>query len=108
MQQQGLHRQYMRNMLHLNNGNGTFTEIGQLAGISKTDWSWTPILADFDNDGYKDLFITNGYLRDYTNKDFYKILGGLQSKKSNGQRTCSIDGIDQGHAIHQDPQLYIQ
>lgn len=82
MQQQGLHKQYMRNMLHLNNGNGTFTEIGQLAGISKTDWSWTPIFADFDNDGYKDLFITNGYLRDYTNKDFLKYWGDYKVKKA--------------------------
>jgi enediyne biosynthesis protein E4 len=82
MQQQGLHKQYMRNMLHLNNGNGTFTEIGQLAGISKTDWSWTPIMADFDNDGFKDLFITNGYLRDYTNKDFLKYWGDYKVKKA--------------------------
>lgn len=82
MQQQGLHKQYMRNMLHLNNGNGTFTEIGQLAGIAKTDWSWTPIFADFDNDGYKDLFITNGYLRDYTNKDFLKYWGDYKVKKA--------------------------
>jgi hypothetical protein len=82
MQQQGLHRQYMRNMLHLNNGDGTFSEIGQLAGIAKTDWSWTPLFADFDNDGYKDLFITNGYLRDYTNKDFLKYWGDYKVKKA--------------------------
>ncbi|WP_285058240.1 VCBS repeat-containing protein [Pedobacter ginsengisoli] len=68
----GLYYQYMRNMLHINNGNGTFSEIGQLAGISNTDWSWAPLFADFDNDGWKDLFVTNGYLHDFTNMDVVK------------------------------------
>ena len=79
---QGLQEQYMRNMLQLNNGDGTFSEIGQLAGISATDWSWCPLLADFDNDGYKDLFITNGYLRDYTNKDFLRYWGDYKIRKA--------------------------
>ncbi len=82
MQSQDLHRQYMRNMLQLNNGDGTFSEIGQLAGISNTDWSWCPLFADFDNDGYKDLFITTGYERDYTNKDFLRYWGDYKVKKA--------------------------
>ncbi|HTR29135.1 MAG TPA: VCBS repeat-containing protein [Puia sp.] len=79
---QGLQEQYMRNMLQLNNGDGTFSEIGQLAGVSATDWSWCPLVADFDNDGYKDIFITNGYLRDYTNKDFLRYWGDYKIRQA--------------------------
>lgn len=78
----GFHHQDMRNMLHINNGNGTFSEVGQLAGISNTDWSWAPLFADYDNDGWKDLFVTNGYLRDYTNMDFLKYRGDYISTYS--------------------------
>ncbi|PRY11669.1 FG-GAP repeat protein [Pontibacter ummariensis] len=70
----GLYYQYMRNMLHVNNGNGTFSEIGQLSGISNTDWSWAPLFVDLDNDGWKDLYVTNGFLRDFTNQDFIKYM----------------------------------
>lgn len=70
----GFYYQYMRNMLHINNGNNTFSETGQVAGISNTDWSWAPLFADFDNDGWKDLFVTNGFLRDYTNMDFLNYM----------------------------------
>jgi len=88
----GLHKQYMRNMLHLNNGNGTFSEIGQLAGISNTDWSWSPLLADYDNDGWKDLFITNGFLHDYTNLDFLKYMGDfLHDRQGDVQRKNLLD-----------------
>lgn len=78
----GFHHQYMRNMLHINHGNGpdghpAFSETGQLSGISNTDWSWAPLFADYDNDGWKDLFVTNGYLRDYTNMDFLKYMSGF-------------------------------
>lgn len=68
----GFYPQYSRNMLHKNNGDGTFSEIGQLAGVSNTDWSWAPLFSDFDNDGNKDLLITNGYVKDYTDMDFLK------------------------------------
>jgi len=66
----GYHPQFSRNILQVNNGNGTFSEIGQLAGISRTDWSWSPLLADFDNDGYKDLHVTNGFRRELGNLDY--------------------------------------
>lgn len=66
----GYGSQLMRNTLQLNNGQGGFSETGTLAGISNTDWSWSPLMADFDNDGWKDLYITNGYYRDVTNLDY--------------------------------------
>ncbi len=71
----GYYHQSMRNMLHVNNANGTFSEIGQLAGVSNTDWSWSALFADYDNDGWKDLFVSNGYYKDVTNRDFLKFKG---------------------------------
>jgi hypothetical protein len=73
--------QYVRNMLHVNNGVDAgikFSEIGELAGIYQTEWSWAPLFADFDNDGNKDLIITNGFPKDITDKDFanYRSLVG--------------------------------
>jgi hypothetical protein len=78
----GYEPQYMRNTLQLNrgpspDGSYLFSEIAFLAGVARTDWSWAPLFADFDNDGYKDLFIGNGYRKDVTNLDFVFFgLGG--------------------------------
>ncbi len=69
---QGFYYQYSRNMLQKNNGDGTFSEVGQLSGVSNTDWSWSALFGDYDNDGNKDLFVTNGYVKDYTEMDFMK------------------------------------
>lgn len=67
----GYQYQYMRNMLHKgSSAEGNFSEIGLMSGISKTDWSWSPLFMDADNDGYRDLFITNGFPQDITDKDF--------------------------------------
>lgn len=78
----GYDPQFMRNTLQLNRGLGAdslprFSEIGQLAGVSATDWSWSALWVDLDNDGWKDLFITNGYPKDITNRDFVDYKAGL-------------------------------
>ncbi len=66
--------QYMRNMLQINNGNGSFTEIGQYSGVNASDWSWGTFIADFDNDTNKEIYITNGIYRDVINQDFIAYL----------------------------------
>ena len=82
---QGLHHQYMYNALQLNRGldkNGlpVFSNIAWSAGLSSTDWSWAPLFADFDNDGWKDIFISNGTRRDINNNDFFKKLKSEEKK----------------------------
>ncbi|MBN7800559.1 VCBS repeat-containing protein [Algoriphagus aestuariicola] len=82
----GLHHQLMRNMLQVNNGNGTFSEIGQAAGVAMTDWSWAPLFADFDNDGWQDLFVSNGFLKDFTNLDFINYREQVLANPNAGQQ----------------------
>ncbi|GAB4421341.1 MAG: VCBS repeat-containing protein [Bacteroidia bacterium] len=69
---QGGHYQYMFNTLQRNQGHLHFSDIAQLAGVATTDWSWANLIADFDNDGWKDIFVTNGLLRDIRNSDAAK------------------------------------
>jgi hypothetical protein len=89
----GYEPEFMRNMLQLNNGRYSasdtsvpfFSEIGQLSGIAATDWSWSVLMADFNNDGWKDIHITNGIGRDFINGDFLEfstnIFAGSQSQE---------------------------
>lgn len=65
----GMHHQYMFNTFQLNNGNSSFSEVGQLSGTAKTDWSWAPLFFDMDHDGYKDLFVTNGIKENFLYRD---------------------------------------
>ena len=70
MQKFGLYYQYPHNVLQLNNGNGTYSEMAYHAGVAETDWTWSPLIADYDNDGWKDIYITNGLRRDISDWDY--------------------------------------
>ena len=86
----GYYHQYTRNCLQLNNGNGKkFSDIALYAGIAATDWSWSPLAADFDNDGIKDLLITNGIVRRPNDLDFIKYY----SSKNGNDTTRSSDAV---------------
>lgn len=92
----GWNYQYMFNAMQLNNGNSTFSEIAHLSGISSTDWSWSPLIADFDNDGFKDIFVTNGLLRDIRNTDADKNVKLFIHKKIQKylKEKGNLDNID--------------
>lgn len=85
--------QYVRNMLQVNNGSEEgikFSEVGHLAGVYQTEWSWSPLFADFDNDGFKDLAITNGFPKDITDKDFANYRAELMNIAPPGYLIDSI------------------
>jgi len=81
----GYGHQLMRNNLQLNIANKKFVDIGFMAGVAETDWSWAPLFADFNNDGLKDLFISNGYYKDYNDLDFMKFRNENQLSNNNDQ-----------------------
>ncbi|MBC7672454.1 MAG: VCBS repeat-containing protein [Polaromonas sp.] len=78
----GYHHQLMRNMLQRNNRDGTFTDVGQIAGVSRTDWSWSALIADLDLDGHKDIFVTNGLAKDITSQDYIAYLANDETMKA--------------------------
>jgi len=84
--QAGYQPQYARNALQLNRGKGKFSEIGYLAGVFATDWSWSALFADLDNDGRKDLFITNGIYRRPNDMDYISYVGNEAVQASLGEK----------------------
>ncbi len=92
--EEGGHYQYMYNALQLNNGNMMFSDIAQFSGMAATDWSWSNLIADFDNDGLKDTYITNGLLRDIRNTDANKRIGQYITETANKWVIENPDGGD--------------
>jgi len=88
--QNGYHHQLMRNMLQLNAGNGRFHDVGQVTGVDATDWSWSPLLVDFDLDGRKDLYVTNGLVKDVTSQDYITSMAN-QAAAEQFTRGRSVD-----------------
>lgn len=88
----GYHYNYMHNMLQVNNGNGSFREIANLSGVANTDWSWSCLLADFDLDGYNDIYVTNGVFRDVIDRDANNAI--LAKLKENGRKPSPADFLE--------------
>lgn len=87
----GYSPQFMQNTLHINNGNGSFSEIAHLSGIAATEWSWSPIVSDFDNDGNKDIYITNGILGATNDMDFINFISNENIQKQLGKNMSDKD-----------------
>ncbi len=96
MTQNGYHHQYMHNVLQLNNGkNIAFSEIANLSGISKTDWSWATLFADFDLDGYNDIYVTNGVYRDVVDRDANTLINDYIKENRNNLKEADFLGFTQ-------------
>ncbi len=93
-QSKGFYQQYIQNTLQLNNGNNTFSEIAYLSGVAATDWSWAGLIFDMDNDGFRDIFVTNGIAHDLTDIDFVNFFADeiIQDMALTGRKQA-IDSI---------------
>ena len=93
-QSKDFYQQYIQNTLQLNNGNGSYSEIAYFSGVSATDWSWSGLMFDMDNDGYRDIFVTNGVNHDLTDLDFVDFFANeiIQQMALTGKKEA-IDSI---------------
>lgn len=89
----GYNHQYMQNTFHLNLGDEAFSEIGFLSGIAATEWSWSPLAADFDNDGYKDLYITNGIKGITNDMDFINFISNATIPKDLDNKANAYEAV---------------
>jgi hypothetical protein len=101
----GYKDQYSRNMLQINNGGKYFHETAFFNSIADTDWSWAPLIADFNNDGHQDIFVTNGILRRPNDLDFKKYVASTfkdkGTKKGMAWLYRSINEMPQGKVANQ-------
>jgi hypothetical protein len=95
-QERGFYQQYIQNTLQVNNGNNSFSEIAYYSGVAQTDWSWSGLIFDMDNDGYKDIYVTNGIIHDLTDIDFVDFLANEVVKEisSKGKMVDMTSVID--------------
>ena len=100
--QRGYVEQNIRNTLQINNGDGTFSDLAYQTGTAATDWSWTPLLADFDNDGRRDIFVSNGYPKDITNMDFIDFSESTSAFGTEESRRATVfAGLQEVAGVHQ-------
>ncbi len=103
----GYGHQYMRNTLQINNGNETFSEIGYYSGIASTGWSWAVLAADFTNAGRKDLFITNGFLRDPSNKDAKAKIDEILAQQGGKVREGQLMELESLYPVNKLANFYL-
>lgn len=113
-QSKDFYQQYIQNTLQLNNGNGSYSEIAYYSGVSATDWSWSGLMFDMDNDGLRDIFVTNGINHDLTDLDFVDFFANeiIQEMALTGRKEAIDSIIDKmpvvplpNYAYHNDGDL---
>ncbi len=92
-QRNDFYQQFIQNTLQINNGNGTFSEVAYHSGVEATDWSWSGLVFDMDNDGYRDIYVTNGINHDLTDLDFVDFFANEIIQSRTTGRTRAVDSI---------------